>query len=260
MNIEWFNFFASLPVTYAVNYNSESSVGNDTCIEGGQDVGFISSGSWTEYNNVNLNGVTTFYARAAGWSGGSTISIHLDSPTGTLIGTCPVPNTGNYQNWADTSCALTGASGTHNLYLVYGANMNMQWFSFALPAVGVTEAASDNSASGGVTMGACSEGGLNLGTITNGSYSAYNGVQMTGVVTFNARVASAGSGGNIVVHLDSPTGTVVGTATVPVTGGWQNWTTVSCNLTASTGFHNLYLVYTGGGGNLFNVEWFQMQY
>ena len=70
-----------------------------------------------------------------------------------------------------------------------------------------------------------------------------------------ARVASNTSGGTITVHLDSSTGTVVGTVTVPGTGAWQSWVTETCNLTASAGTHNLYLVYSGGSGPLFNLEW-----
>ena len=98
-------------------------------------------------------------------------------------------------------------------------------------------------------------GGQDIGTISNGSYTYYTGVAMTGFTTFYARVASAGVGGNIQVRLDSPTGTVVGTCAVPVTGGWQTWATQSCAISATTGTHTVYLVYTGGAGNLFNVEW-----
>jgi hypothetical protein len=102
----------------------------------------------------------------------------------------------------------------------------------------------------------CAEGGQDVGTIVNGSYTYYDGIDMNGLTSFNARVASAGSGGDIEIRLDSPTGTVIGTCAVPVTGGWQTWTTETCNITATTGTHTIYLVYTGGGGNLFNIEWF----
>jgi hypothetical protein len=63
-------------------------------------------------------------------------------------------------------------------------------------------------------------------------------------------------GGNIAIHLDSPTGTLIGTATVTSTGSWSTWTTVSCNLSGASGYHNVYLVYTGSSGYLFNIEWF----
>jgi hypothetical protein len=102
----------------------------------------------------------------------------------------------------------------------------------------------------------CAEGGQDIGPIVNGSYTYYAGINMAGSTSFNARVASAGAGGSIEIRLDSPTGTVIGTCTVPVTGGWQTWATQTCGITATTGTHTIYLVYTGGSGNLFNVEWF----
>jgi hypothetical protein len=115
--------------TAASAYNSENSVQTEACSEGGLDVGFLSNGSYTEYNSVNLNSVSTFTARVASVSSGGTIAIHLDSPTGTLIGTCSVTNTGANQTWATTTCSLSGASGTHNLYLVYSGGFNIEWFS-----------------------------------------------------------------------------------------------------------------------------------
>jgi hypothetical protein len=48
----------------------------------------------------------------------------------------------------------------------------------------------------------------------------------------------------------------IGTCAVPVTGDWQKWTTATCNITPATGTHNIYLVYTGNDGYLFNIEWF----
>jgi hypothetical protein len=55
----------------------------------------------------------------------------------------------------------------------------------------------------------------------------------------------------------SAPGTLVGTCTVPGTGGWQTWTTVTCPISGATGTHDLYLKFTGGSGNLFNVNWWQ---
>jgi len=118
-------------------------------------------------------------------------------------------------------------------------------------------AASYNNALGVQTEN-CSEGGLDVGSISNGSYTLYNQVNLNGIVTFIARVASAGSGGNIEIRLDSPTGPLIGTSAVPATGGWQTWTDTQCTLSGASGIHNVYLVYTGGNGNLFNVQWFAL--
>jgi hypothetical protein len=110
----------------------------------------------------------------------------------------------------------------------------------------------------GASAETCSEGGQDMGTISNGSYLEFNNVNLSGVVTFIARVASAGAGGTIAVYEDSPTGTLLGTSTVPVTGCWQTWTQTYTTLTGASGTHNLYLVFNGGVGNLFNIQWFAL--
>jgi fibronectin type 3 domain-containing protein len=117
-------------------------------------------------------------------------------------------------------------------------------------------AAANYESMSGVTTERCSEGGQNLGNIGNGDWSAYNNVNLTGDDTFVARVASAGAGGNIEIRLDSPGGTLAGTCPVFDTGGWQSYQNVYCNLAGVSGTHTIYLVYTGGGGDLFNVEFF----
>ncbi|MFI5894487.1 family 43 glycosylhydrolase [Actinoplanes sp. NPDC051513] len=110
----------------------------------------------------------------------------------------------------------------------------------------------------GVETEPASEGGMNVGYIDNGDYIKVKGVAFGGGATsFSARVASAASGGTIELRLGSPTGAVVGTCTVPGTGGWQTWTTVTCPVSGATGTQDLYLRFTGGGGSLFNVNWWQ---
>ena len=112
----------------------------------------------------------------------------------------------------------------------------------------------------GIQTETCSEGGLDVGYITNNCWTKLKGVDFgSGGSTFYARVASAGSGGNIELHLDSLTGSLVGTCTVMPTGGWQTWTTAACSLHGAVGVHDLYLKFVGGGGYLFNVNWWQMQ-
>ncbi|RCX14835.1 endo-1,4-beta-xylanase [Anaerobacterium chartisolvens] len=119
------------------------------------------------------------------------------------------------------------------------------------------EGESYNSQSG-VQKGSCSEGGECVGYIENGDYTAYQKIDFgSGAGSFKARVASATSGGNIEIRLDSITGPVVGTCAVPGTGDWQNWVDVQCDVSGASGQHDLYLKYTGGSGYLFNVNWFQ---
>lgn len=112
--------------------------------------------------------------------------------------------------------------------------------------------------SSGVETEPASEGGMNVGWIENGDYTKVKGAAFgAGATSFTARVASATSGGRIEMRLDGTGGTIVGTCTVPATGGWQTWTTVTCPVSGAVGTHDLYLRFTGGSGNLFNVNWWQ---
>ncbi|MCM4078029.1 family 43 glycosylhydrolase [Paractinoplanes hotanensis] len=112
--------------------------------------------------------------------------------------------------------------------------------------------------SSGVETEPSSEGGMNVANIENGDYVKVKGVAFgSGATSFTARVASATSGGRLEVRTGGPTGALAGTCTVPGTGGWQAWTTVSCGLTGLAGAQDLYLRFTGGSGFLFNVNWWQ---
>ena len=110
----------------------------------------------------------------------------------------------------------------------------------------------------GVETEPSNEGGMNVGWIENGDWIKVKGVAFgAGARSFNARVASATGGGRIELHLDSLSGTLVGTCTVPGTGGWQSWRDASCPVTGAVGTHDLYFRFTGGSGFLFNASWWQ---
>jgi arabinoxylan arabinofuranohydrolase len=110
----------------------------------------------------------------------------------------------------------------------------------------------------GINTEACTEGGRDVCNIENGDWIRVRGVDfgITGAASFDARVASATSGGNIEIRLDSATGKLVGTCAISGTGGWQTWTDVKCSVSGASGKHDLYLKFTGGSGYLFNLNWF----
>jgi hypothetical protein len=110
----------------------------------------------------------------------------------------------------------------------------------------------------GVETERASEGGMNVGWIENGDYIKVKGAAFgAGATSFNARVASATSGGRIELRLGGVNGTLVGTCNVAGTGGWQTWATVTCSVSGATGTQDLYLRFAGGSGSLFNVNWWQ---
>jgi len=111
----------------------------------------------------------------------------------------------------------------------------------------------------GVRTEVCSEGGMDVDSIHNGDYIKVKGVDFaTGATSFIARVASATTGGNIEIHIDSLKGSIIATCAVTGTGGWQTWATKSCTVSGATGVHDLYLKFTGSGsGMLFNFNWWK---
>jgi hypothetical protein len=103
-----------------------------------------------------------------------------------------------------------------------------------------------------------SEGGIMVDSINNNDYIKLKGVDFgDGAKSFEARVASGGSGGKIELRLDSQTGKLIGTCDVPSTGGWDKWATQTCTVSDATGKHDLYLKFTGGSGFLFNFNWWK---
>lgn len=101
-------------------------------------------------------------------------------------------------------------------------------------------------------------GGVNIGWIENGDWASYSNVDFGGgAASVDLRVASDTSGGNIEVRLGGASGQLVGTCSVPGTGGWQSWQTLTCPVSGPSGEQDLYLVFTGGSGFLLNVNWFQ---
>jgi len=110
----------------------------------------------------------------------------------------------------------------------------------------------------GVTTEVSSEGGMDVASIENGDYIKIKGADFgMGAKTFDVRVASNTSGGNLELRLDSETGKLIGTCAVAGTGGWQTWATKSCEVTGASGIHDLFLVFKGGSGSLFNLNWWK---
>ncbi|WP_081686370.1 ThuA domain-containing protein [Candidatus Solirubrobacter pratensis] len=104
-------------------------------------------------------------------------------------------------------------------------------------------------------------GGQNIGFIEDGDYVSYTPVSLQDINAVRFRVASAGSGGTIELHLDSGTGPLVGaTANITPTGGWQTFKDVTLQLTnPPTGTHELFVVFRkpGDTGSLMNLNWIE---
>jgi glucose/arabinose dehydrogenase len=103
------------------------------------------------------------------------------------------------------------------------------------------------------------EGGKTVGDISSGDWISFHPYALSGVNSFTARVSSAGAGGTLSVRAGSPSGTLLGSATVPVTGSWDTFVTVGGAVAnAPAGTTTLFLVFTGGAGVLYDVDSFTL--
>ena len=105
--------------------------------------------------------------------------------------------------------------------------------------------------------------GVYVTDIHNGDYIKLQGVHFCKKTprTFTARVASGLRGGAIEIRIDSIHGQLLGRLEVPGTGGWEEWQTLTTDLTEVVkGHHDMYLVFTGRKGpKLFNFDWWEMR-
>jgi len=110
----------------------------------------------------------------------------------------------------------------------------------------------------GVKTAKSEEVGVYVTEIDNGDYIKVKSVNFgVGTKSFKANVASVSQGGKIEIHIDSQTGTLLGTCMIKSTGGLQNWKVQTCKVTNVKGIHDLYFVFKGNDGKLFNFDWWE---
>ncbi len=110
------------------------SVGTEGA-EGGTVLAGIQNGAYAVYKNVEFGeeGTTKVAIRASAWNGG-TIEIRDGAIDGTILATCEIASTGDWQNFKTFMADVTSAvTGKHDLYLVFvgtDAMYNLNWFEF----------------------------------------------------------------------------------------------------------------------------------
>jgi len=93
----------------------------------------------------------------------------------------------------------------------------------------------------GVDIEAASGGGYDVGWIAPGEWLLYTvNVATAGTYTCTARVAASGQGGTFHLELDGQQ--VSPPLTIPSTGGWQAWRTISTAVALPAGVHRLRIV------------------
>jgi hypothetical protein len=101
-----------------------------------------------------------------------------------------------------------------------------------------------------VDLEASSEGGFDVGWTAPGEWLNYTvNVASSGNRTVQLRVASPG-GATIHVGFNGPSQGQWKSVSIPATGGWQNWQTISVPVTLGPGIQQLTLMFDTGGMNI----------
>jgi dextranase len=120
------------------------------------------------------------------------------------------------------------------------------------PFAGLKAVVYNNASMGGVGVldSSDSDGGEILGNACCGRWVEYDNLDFGGGAGTVALRSATALGGVIELRLDRPSGPVIARATIPDTGGWQSWKTLSFPLSGARGKHNLYLVFPGSAVNV----------
>ena len=94
-----------------------------------------------------------------------------------------------------------------------------------------------------------------VGHIGHGSYLCYQGINLRGIQQVIAHVASAGTGGEIQLRLDSRDGDLIGKVEVTPNGSWADYIEKPIPIAPNSGQHDLYVCFVKPGvqGGMMNL-------
>ena len=118
LNLAWFR--PGGKITPAASFSAQQGVQTAPCSEGGECVGWIENGDWVRYDGFDFGpGAEQLEIRAASATEGGIIEVRLDRPDGQLLGSCAIPNTGDWQTWSSFNARITRTTGVQTLCLVF---------------------------------------------------------------------------------------------------------------------------------------------
>ncbi|MEN8790598.1 MAG: carbohydrate-binding protein, partial [Lentimonas sp.] len=118
--------------------------------------------------------------------------------------------------------------------------------------------AEDFTAESGTVQLPTNNGGISVGDIQDGDWIRFDDVIFgSGPKYIEALVAGWNNGGSIEVRLDTAAGTLLGTLNVSGSATPENWVTETVAIARTQGMHDVYLVFTGGAGDLLELDHFK---
>ena len=99
-------------------------------------------------------------------------------------------------------------------------------------------------------------GGSRVGFIQNGDWIRFEDFDFSGATSVSVRAGSRTSGGTIEFRAGGPNSDLLGTVNVTGTGNWSNFQTFTGGIDDDSNNSDLYLVFKGGSGYLFDLDSF----
>ncbi|WP_426499134.1 ThuA domain-containing protein [Streptomyces sp. D54] len=99
--------------------NGGADIGGRADASGGKRLIEIEDGDWIAFDPVNLKGVESVTVGASSGGLGGTVEFRAGSPTGALLGSVRIPNTGGYEKLVSPTTKLRNPGGTTTLYAVF---------------------------------------------------------------------------------------------------------------------------------------------
>jgi len=233
---------------------------------GGQNVGWIDQNDWMDYLvNPSTTGAYTVRLRVATPNNGGQLQIRRTD--GTVLSTVSIPNTGGYQAYQTVTATLNLTAGSQTLRVVSTAwpGWNFNWMEYAhATATAPTPVASNNfkveaeafSSQQGVQTENTQDagGGQNVGWIDQNDWMDYSiNPSVAGTYTVKLRIATPNGGAQLQIRRGD--GSVLSTVTLPNTGGYQAWQTVTTTLSLAAGVQTIRVVSTAWAG--WNFNWLE---
>ncbi|AYD48021.1 family 43 glycosylhydrolase [Arachidicoccus soli] len=110
----------------------------------------------------------------------------------------------------------------------------------------------------GVESASDNKTGVYITDIDNNDYIKVRDVDFgKGAKQFQAIISSLKNNGKIEIRIDSLEGKLLTSCAVKNTGGLGNWATVTSKVAKTMGVHDVYFVFKGTGGHLFNFDWWK---
>lgn len=111
--------------------------------ESGKRIGDVSNNDWIMFDPMSVQGINSVSYRLSSPTGGGSIELRADSPTGQLLATAPVAATGGWDTYvSQPAVPVSALAGTHRLYMVFKSsvenNFDLDSFTFGGAGVGTT--------------------------------------------------------------------------------------------------------------------------